>query len=149
MQTKRVEIKSQELLELLAQNTDRDHEAVIIVNELIKDGREPESLNDPSLEDVKYFLGLGEEVILGEIIFDGNESSPFEKMATYFRDELKAAKAITCAYCYSDKEKDSLYWMQTAMASLEHYLDEIETVLFGYKYMPHLQKDEIVLMIIK
>ena len=147
MQTKRVEIKSQELLKLLAQKL--DHEAVALVNELIKEGEELESINDPTIEDVKYFLELGEIAILGEIVFDENESSPFEKMATSFYDDLNAAKALAFAYNYRDKEKDSLYWMQTAMASLEYYIDKIETILFGYKYMPHLTDEKIVLMVIK
>lgn len=146
MQTKRVEIKSQELLELLAQKL--DHEAVALVNELIKEGEEIESINDPTLEDVKHFLGLGEEAVLGKIIFDGIESSPFEKMAKKFIDDLNEAKVLTFAYYSNDKDK-SFYWLHTAMAPLEHYIDKIETILFGYKYMPHLTNEKIVLMVIK
>ena len=52
---------------------------------------------------MKHFLGLGEEAVLGQIIFDENESSPFEKMAISFYDDLNAAKALTFAYYYSDK----------------------------------------------
>ena len=150
MDIKRVAIKSNKILAHLKRGIQVDQETIAIVNELVKKGKEPESLNDPTIEDVKYFLGLGKDAVLGQIICDDSNNNPFERVVTCFHNDLIDAKALTLSYCYSDRRKDALYWMYTVTEVLEQYLDVMDAgILFGFKYIPQLKKDEIALLIIK
>ncbi len=129
----------------------QETQAQFILRKLLQKGLEPISLNDPAIEDVQSFLSLGDEAVLGYFSFTQEYEEALEKIAQVFGQDLQGAKGVTMAYNFNKENGDimTLFLPLSTYTFLEKYLEKIEHILFGFKYCPDLEYEEIVLLIIK